>query len=528
MDWGRVTLPRVSRRKRSVAAVALLPWVAACSPDSEGGARAATSPPKSAGVETTDRARPASHPHNLVLITIDTLRADHLSCYGYQRRTTPRFDELAQKGTLFEQAMTQWPKTSPAVASLLTSTYGSTSGVARTTLDKKVPLSYELLPELLHAAGYETLGAVANMSLSPTFHFDQGFDHFEAINRNADATGLGKLARELLARRDRSRPYLLWLHYLDPHAPYLPPARCSKDFVGDALYEADVRPPVPIDPVVRDPHAPKQECNDLGQVPAYAYMPGKNHIRDYVAQYDGDIRYVDEQVGALLDEMRNDGHLDGAIVVLTADHGEALGGHNYFFEHGRFPYDDCLRVPLIVVHPEWQPARVSSPVGLIDLAPTLLEMVGVEPGWQFQGRSRLAWLRAGAPEEQAAPVFSESGYIKAFEVSIHKGRHKLIKLGSRYLAEMLTGAPYELYDVLADPDETKNLVDEQPELFESLRVELDAYARIAYARVPPPPDDEAFRPTAEELEIIRSLGYGNDQERTKQGDPEPAKQGGGG
>jgi arylsulfatase A-like enzyme len=279
---------------------------------------------------------------------------------------------------------------------------------------------------------------------------------------------------------------------------------------------------VPVDPRLKDPAAKVED--ELGQIPAYAYLPGKEHLRDYVAEYDGDVRFMDDQLGALMDWMRAQGDLDRSLVVFTADHGEALGEHGYYFEHGKLPYDDCVRVPLILVHPDWKPARIAAPVGLIDLAPTILELVGLSPGWQSQGRSILGWLQAGAPDIDARLVFSESGYVKEFEVSVRKGRFKLIKIGTKYLSKLLTGAPYELYDVLADPGETKNLVDEQPDVFAELREELDAYVEAAYQRVPPPTEEGEFTPSPEELKAMTELGYAHDKEHAEHsegGAPKP-------
>jgi arylsulfatase A-like enzyme len=286
---------------------------------------------------------------------------------------------------------------------------------------------------------------------------------------------------------------------------------------------------VPVDARVQDPKAPVKEGNEIGQIPAYAYLPGKQQIRDYVAQYDGDIRCLDEHLGALVDWMRAQGALDHTVLIVTADHGESLGDHDYFFEHGRYPYDDCVRVPLIVVHSGWKPARIAAPVGLIDVAPTLVELLGLAPGWQFEGRSFLASLRAGAAVDAERPVFTESGYLKEFETSVRKGRFKLIHVGTRYMAGFLTGKPYELYDVVADPGETKNLVDEKPDTLEELRAELDAFMETQRLRVPPLQDGKAFTPNAEEQKIIDELGYGNDKERAQQGDEShDHKDGGGG
>jgi len=497
------------------AVVAALPACARPDPDSPPIAPAPA--PRAATAARADAAAPgAVDRRSIVLVTIDTLRADHLGCYGYPRATSPRIDEVARRALVFERASTQWPTTGPSMASLITSTYGSTSGVMRWTMEQKVPRSYDLLTELLHEAGWQTLGVVANFSLAPKFQFDQGFDRFVVVD-GAPADRVSAAARELMDARDPGRPYFLWVHYLDPHAPYKPPPGFAEEFDGDALYAADERPPVPIDPAAEDASAQKTPGASIGRIPAYAYLPGKDRVRDYVVRYDGDVRFLDHELGALLDWLREHADLDQAILVVTSDHGEGLGEQNYYFEHGRFPYENCAHVPLLLVHPAWEPARIAAPVGLIDVAPTLLEAVGLEPGWQFEGSSLLPWLRDGAREPDARPVFTESGFTQAYDVSIRRGRHKLIRIGTRHISRLLTGRPYELYDLVADPGETRNLVDELPDAFESLRAELDAFVETAYARKPPT-DSEAAALSDEERRILIQQGYAHDKEHGAEGD----------
>ena len=465
---------------------------------------------------------------NVLLITIDTLRADHLGCYGYARKTSPCIDTLAAQAVVFDECMVQWPKTGPSMASMLSSTYGSTSGVMRETLKFKVPLHYDLLPELLQRAGWNTLGVVSNISLSQKFHYDQGFDRFFVhAGDQCRADAVTKRATDLLAARDEAKPFFLWVHYLDPHAPYVPPRRHIEPFLSDATWQADTRPPLPVDPRIADPAAPAPPINDLGMIPAYAHFPArypwvkpadKDQPRNYVAAYDGDVRYVDEHLGKLLDWMVAAELLKRTIIVLTADHGEGLGEHDYWFEHGRFPYDDCVHVPLMMVHPDWKAGRVASPVALLDLAPTLAELTGVAHGWQFEGKSLAPWLAAGAPEEQARPVFVESGYTQQYEVSLRRGRWKLIRVGSPALAKLMTGAKYELYDVVADPGETRNLAADEAgaAVLESMTEELEAFCEAAAAKKTP--DAEGVILTEEERAQMKALGYGEDGGKPSESD----------
>ncbi|MBL8842782.1 MAG: sulfatase [Planctomycetes bacterium] len=502
------------------AAVGVAPLLVSLASTTACSGKAASGAPRALGVAPAvpiTEAAPAastrvapSDAFNVLIVTIDTLRADHLSCYGYPRSTTPRIDEVARSGTLFTRCLVQWPKTGPSMASMLTSTYGSTSGVARTTLRDRIPLSYDLLSELLQRGGWETMGVVSNLSLAPKFQFDQGFERFVVVENPLTAEHVAADARQLWSARDRSRPYFGWIHFLDPHAPYQPPKAFRSTFVDDALFAADERAPVKVDPRAIDASAPGATDPDVGQIPAYAYLEGKDRLRDYVAAYDGEIRYLDHQLGLLFDWLRAEGDLERTIVVITADHGESLGEHDYFFEHGRFPYDDCQRVPLIIHHPEWPVRTVDAPVALMDLAPTLLELLGLQPGWQFEGHSLRSWLDAGAPSDAARPVFSESGYSTAFEVSLHHGRFKLIRIGSKYIAGQLTNRPYELYDIEADPGELVDVSAEHPDVFESMREVLDAYVAAAYAKVPPDSDGSVV-PTAEERAAMDALGYANDE-----------------
>src|SRR5215213_1120565 len=304
---------------------------------------------------------------NVLLITIDTLRADHLGAYGYARPTSPNIDRLARAGVLFRRAKAQWPKTSPSFASMLSSTYGHTNGLIRTTA-QRMPDRFLMLAELFKAGSYDTSAAVANVNLARRFNFDQGFDKYVEIWKEGQDHRLRtelvtRHGLDLLEQASRSRPFFLWLHYLDPHARYEPPPRFNEMFVGDRHF----------DPARRAPLNDAVEA-DVGGIPARSNLGKEDRIAYYVAQYDAEIRYVDEQVGLLLEDLEKRGLAGETLVVLTADHGESLGDHNYFFEHGRLPYEDCVRVPLILRGPgTGTPGRiVRSPVELIDVLPTLL------------------------------------------------------------------------------------------------------------------------------------------------------------
>ncbi len=448
----------------------------------------------------------ASSLPNVFLITVDTLRADHLGCYGYPRDTSPTLDLLAQRSVRFDQAMVQWPKTGPSLCSMLSSTYGHTSGVLRFTGKRPVPQTMEMLPEILHDAGYQTFGVVTNPSVASSLHFDQGFDVYdENYGSYFDlAKHTSRASIEALENRDPTKPFFLWVHYLDPHGKYQPPNRWLEPFVGDELYKADSRPSVPLSPFVRG--ETKHPRSPIGEIGHRSYLPDLIHVRDYVARYDGEIRYLDDWIGYLFEWIQGQGLLEDSIVIFTADHGESLGDHNYYFNHGRFPYDACTRVPLLLYHPELPARVVEEPVALLDLAPTLVDMLGLAPGWQFEGQSLAGALRDPGRHAIDRPVFTGSSPIERFTVAVRQGRYKLIKISDPELAEILTNEPYELYDIEADPAETVNLFRQLPEVARHLQALLDPFVDKAYATVPFPADSEAEL-SQEEMQRLTELGY---------------------
>ncbi len=446
-------------------------------------------------------------PPNVLLVTVDTLRADHLGCYGYGRNTSPRLDELAQRSVLFEQALVQWPKTGPSVCSLMSSTYGSTSGVMRKTGKIPIPPEYDYLAEILQDAGYDTRAMVTNPSLSRLLNYDQGFDEYgEAFaSPSLDADRVIRFTQKMLLKRRLQEPWFLWVHFMEPHALYDPPDRFIAEFDGDEVYRADTRPPVPLDPGVlggnKTPRA-------FGEIEPAAYLEGFDQVRDYVVRYDAEIRFFDDEFGKFLDWMEAQEKLRNTVVVFTSDHGESLGDHDYYFQHGTYPYNACQRVPWLLALPEGAGKRVESPVGLLDLVPTLLDVLGLDPGWQFEGRSVLPFLDGAGASLTKRPVFAESGYRDQFTISVTQGRHKLIRFGDPGLAQERGGHVYELYDFLDDPGETRNLVDELPDVVSSLRELLDPYMEEAYRKTPATSSELDLG--SEHSQQLEALGYVGD------------------
>lgn len=436
---------------------------------------------------------------NVLLITIDTLRADHLSAYGYSRQTSPNIDRLAREGVLFQRAISQWPKTSPSFASMMSSTYGHTNGLIRTTA-QRMPDRFLMLAELLKAGGYSTRAAVANVNLGRLFNFDQGFETYLEPWRETDERRRSDLVTRdgldlLRQAADEKRPFFVWLHYFDPHARYQPAKPYDGMFVNDAHFDSAWRMPFQ-----------SERRKDIGGIPTTANLGREDRIAYYVAQYDAEIREVDQQVGVILRDLEKRGLAGNTLVILTSDHGESLGDHNYFFEHGRFPYDDCVHVPLIVRAPGTSKAGhvVRSPVELIDLLPSVLDLAGLPPDPEAQGKS-FRRLLEGEPDggSRWQYAFSESGYGEEYQRSVTSERYKLVYVPDTDDQQVMKGRELELYDLHDDPGETRNLIDEHPEVAGPLREQLSHW--MADGPTADAPREVRIDPVAEGQ--LRSLGY---------------------
>jgi len=405
---------------------------------------------------------------NILLISIDTLRADHLSGYGYPRPTSPVLDELAATGVRFDHAVVQWPKTGPSFASMFTSTYPKDNGIVR-KIGVRLPDSFLMLAEALKRESYATRAVVANGAVASEFNFNQGFDTYveswklSPPDDGVDPTGaemITQLARTVMEGHDPQTPYFLWVHYLDPHFPYQAPAPWTDHFAAAAAEEPSQKLEISED-------RPTRQMLGIG----YEQVLGdSDDLSFYVARYDAEIAYTDAQVGELLDFLRQQGLMDDTLTVITSDHGESLGEHHYFFDHGRFSFQPSLRVPLIFHQPGVLKARVDTePVELLDLTPTLLQAAGIslDDGLWMQGKSLWPRLTGTAtPEESDGYAFAEAGYAvrPLWQRAVTDGRYKLIYAQDWGEQRWIAGQknPLALYDLSSDPGETVNLVDELP------------------------------------------------------------------
>jgi len=391
---------------------------------------------------------------NVLLITADTTRADYLGCYG-GKAITPNMDSLARDGTLFRRCSTGVVLTAPSHCTIMTGLYSFIHGVRRNGEDH-LPEAATTLAEVFKEAGYATAAAVGAYVLDPRFGLAQGFDAYHsglpqagsASNEAAERKG-NKVcddALELLRERARQR-FFLWVHFYDPHYPY----------------ESATHP-------------------DVGSAAAYA----------------DEIAFMDTQVGRLLDALRQLGLERNTLVVLVGDHGEGLEDHGEF-QHGYFAYETCEHVPLLMRCPGAIPAgqRIASLVRTVDLAPTILELAGLRALPEISGESVMPLLTGSSTDLQL------SAYCETFEpyTVLRLSRIRTLTVGKW---KYISSTSPRLFDLEADPGESKNVIGEHADTAASLRDQLRELIADSPPRIPP---DKAKPLTGAEVARLESLGY---------------------
>ena len=413
---------------------------------------------------------------NVVVVTIDTLRADHLGCYGYKQIRTPNIDALAAEGTRFERAYTAVPVTLPSHTAIFTGTYPMLSGMHDFAANRLNP-TQATLASVLQEHGYATAAVIGSAVLDSRFGLNRGFDfyydHFdfsrleEANLDEMERPGnvVADLALDWLGKNSQKK-FFLWMHLYDPHFPY--------------------RPPEP-------------------------------YSREYAAQpYDGEIAFADEQLGRLLRFLKEKGLYQNTLIVLSGDHGESLGEHGEK-THGFFIYNATMHVPLIIRLPGKPAARVAGdPVSLIDLMPTILSVVGLPAPPQVQGRNLLPSLQ-GKPGEPDRSLYGET-----FLPRLHFNWSEL--RGVENAKYHFIDAPRpELYDLRSDPGEMRNLLSEKKAVAEEMRAQLAALIR-EYSAGKEMAEKTGLDPAL--MERLKSLGYagfsgGGDPTITNRDLPDP-------
>ena len=363
---------------------------------------------------------------NVLLYVIDTLRADHLGCYGYSRPTSPHIDALAATGIRFEHAVAQSSWTTPATASILTGRYPFAHGA--TNLGEGMWPDVPTLAEALHGAGYRT---------AETYHYFPEDRKRPGMYLRADE--LHARILPWLAESDR-RPFFLYVHATDPHAPYLPPEGWAERFQDHENPSALAQYPDPLQALTR------------GRV-----LQTAENVNYLVSQYDAEVAFLDESIGQFLTELGRLGLSDDTLVVLVADHGEEFHDHGRF-SHGRTLYGEVTYVPLIIRLPRGDEGgqHVTPLARQIDILPTVLAHVGVPVPDHVDGRALLSEQDGASPERHEA--FSQTNLGGPSLAAVEVEGWKIIENAGR-----VQGA-VEVYDLGADPRETHNLADGAPVL----------------------------------------------------------------
>lgn len=399
--------------------------------------------------------RPAEPPvRHVILFTLDTTRADRIGAYGASGARTPVLDALAARGVRFDDAQTSAPITGPAHAAIFTGVYPARHGV-RDNATTPLPERATTMAERLSEAGFATGGFIGAFVLDRAYGFAQGFATFSGFDTvdsgseaNAERVGSAVVADaiEWIESVPREQPMFLWIHLYDPHAPYSAPAPFGAEFATNP--------------------------------------------------YDGEVAYVDQQVGRVLDTLRLRGSLDDSLVIVVADHGESLGEHGED-EHGVFLYESVTRVPLIVAGPRARRGHVvTEQVRTVDLMPTVLDLLGLAATAEVDGESLRSVLDGGR-RAVIPPSYAESYYPK-----LHYGWSELRALRADGWKVIDAPTP-ELFAIGKDPGETTNLFQAQRALGDRMVAEVVRLEQsFTGGRAP-----EAAAPSRETLERLRSLGY---------------------
>lgn len=388
----------------------------------------------------------------ILFISIDALRPDHLSCYGYKRKTSPNIDTLAGEGVLFTKAIVQASYTIASVASIFASRYPH-NHQAVYPWNPYLKDSFTTLAEILKEHGYSTAAITANFILDPQFGFRQGFD-FCSMDPSEDRET--DVAINWI-KQHKDNPFFVWVHYMAPHVPYVPPEPYDKLYINDKYFNEDSE-------ILKT----VENLSGLGGIPEHAAINNIDDRKYYIALYDGEISYADYQVGRLLEEIKKIGILDDALIILTADHGEHLGEHGYHFSHGYTLYDSLIRVPLIMKLSKSIPAGkiINGQVESIDIMPTVMDLLDINKYPDIEGVS-LVPLISGKEEDADRYAFSDI----VSKQSIRTNDWKLI-----YNKDDNT---YELYNLKKDPEEARNLNQIEKEEFSFLKEKLDNFIKEA-------------------------------------------------
>jgi arylsulfatase A-like enzyme len=436
------------------------------------------------GCTRTPRPADAATPPNVIVILVDTLRADKIGTYGYkQRATTPNFDAFAKGGMVWENVISQNAWTVPSVASLFTGVdpqghralnFKQGEKLATDTISDQ----HDALAESFKGAGYTTMAWVKSTVISTSHGYSQGFDKFEIVGGKDQAWG--QSAKELndvaipglKAALKAGKPFYSYLHYMDPHSPYKAPEPWYSKYKGSYTGPMD------------GAHVPLEAAFKAGTVTAADWQYE-------LALYDAEVEYWDTEFGRLWSELEAAGAAKNTVVVVTADHGEAFGEHQNVF-HGNL-YQENIRIPVVLRGPGIKAGRMAADAQSIDIPPTLAELYKLPKGKVWQGKSMAAAMGGGAGHSDV--LYSE-----------YAGHRAVLEPGTR-LKLILGDGACKLYELKSDPLERTNLCASRPADVARLKAAMETRFAAAQAIGQTYGQGKAEQQTPEQCEMLKALGY---------------------
>lgn len=450
----------------------------------------------------------AERPRNLILISLDTLRPDYLSCYGHARETSPAIDALAARGVRFAQALSAAPWTLPSHATMFTGLYPSRHGVK--DYSHRLPQDSTTLAEVLGEHGFQTFAVINTWNIAnPSFEIFQGFAPGDVHYVKESLPGPGatqiiantgarvaETARELLRTRDPGRPFFLFAHFYDAHTDFTPEPEYRRRFVspyGGAL-----------DGTTGQLYGLREAGVRLGEA----------DLRFLRELYEAEIRQLDQVLAGLLAFVDEQGLAEDTLIVLTSDHGEEFQEHGGLL-HGRTQYEELLRVPLIVAGPGVPRGRVVEPtVGLIDLLPTVLARLGFAPPAHLDGLDLApSWSGGELPER---PFFGEADHNNVVDGKPVVDIKRMVRLGHEKLHFDRLSTRTQLFDLARDPREQDDLATRAPERVRALEALLARFVEDARTS-----QSSGKQPSAADLELLRQLGYAGAEDDPEDGSTAP-------
>ena len=422
-------------------------------------------------------------PHGIILISLDTLRADHLGIYGYRRNTSPFIDAFAKESIIFENSIVQAPTTLPSHMSIMTSLYPSYHGAG---LKKRLADKHVTLAELLREGGYRTAAFTDGVQMHPVFGFNQGFDIYDGKRRVGIARILPKVKKWL--NKNKSDRFFLFIHCYDIHSPYAPPPPYNTIF-HDFTYTGNL---IPNQKTFKAISKNGLEVTD-------------EDIRHFIALYDGGIRYTDKKIGEFLSFLQDSGLENKSLIIITSDHGEEFMEHGSF-QHWQLYYRPNLNVPLIMRIPNYpkKEIRINELVRSIDLLPTILEIAGLPSHPEAQGRSLLPLIKRHKNFFNRYLWKVLHPFKKTSKTSFAEFAHynySVITDGYQMIYDLVSRS-IQLFDIKADPLAQNNIAKDRDNISECLLLQFKKYhSEIPSDKAPPITLDK------QTLDQLKALGY---------------------